>query len=324
MLVAHYIPWRAIRAGKQLSDSKGASAAITTEAAIMCIKRAMRGFVGPKDIFRNPEAIFRYFENTNGTSPFDITLSNEGDDFAVMGMHFKLGLYEHQSAGALEGLQKMIYESKFAAEHSINDIENINIVAYEPAFGIIGDPAKKTPSTRQSADHSMVYIVSTILRKAFETRDLLSKLQSFKNLDGVWKMLMLEPKDYGHQALFNKQTRELMTKCTFTHGGPEYDSKYPEGIPSSISVTLKGGKKYESGFVMFPSGHSRNSTANLRDILDHKNNLLGKLALSESELSEKLALLNNIESASNKDLQNLYNCKINYRKHSVDTAEFTD
>ena len=54
MFVAHYIPWRAIRAGKQLSDSKGASAAISTEAAIMCIKRAMRGFIGPKDIFRNP------------------------------------------------------------------------------------------------------------------------------------------------------------------------------------------------------------------------------------------------------------------------------
>ena len=173
----------------------------------MCIKRAMRGFVGPKDIFRNPEAIFRFFEPTKGDSPFDITLSNEGDDFAVMGMHFKLGLYEHQSAGALEGLQKLVYETKFAAENSINDIENINIVAYEPAFGIIGDPAKKTPSTRQSADHSMVYIVSTILRKAFETKDLKSKLEGFSNLDGVWKMLMLEPKDYGHQALFNKSTR---------------------------------------------------------------------------------------------------------------------
>lgn len=61
MFVAHYIPWRAIRAGKQLSDSKGASAAISTEAAIMCIKRAMRGFIGPKDIFSNPESIFRYF-----------------------------------------------------------------------------------------------------------------------------------------------------------------------------------------------------------------------------------------------------------------------
>lgn len=79
-------------------------------------------------------------------------------------MHFKLGLYEHQSAGALEGLQKIIYESKLASKYSIDDVENIKIVAYEPAFGIIGDPAKKTPSTRQSADHSMVYIISTILR----------------------------------------------------------------------------------------------------------------------------------------------------------------
>lgn len=30
---------------------------------------------------------------------------------------------------------------------------------------------------------------------------------------------MLEPKDYGHKALFNQKTRGLMEKCTFTHGG---------------------------------------------------------------------------------------------------------
>jgi 2-methylcitrate dehydratase len=244
MYVAHYIPWRAIRAGKQLSDSKGASAAISTEAAIMCIKRAMRGFVGPKDIFSNPESVFRWNEKTNGTSPFDITVSNEGSDFAVMGMHFKLGLYEHQSAGALEGMQKMIFDSKFTSQYKITDIENINIVAYEPAFGIIGDPAKRTPTTRQSADHSMVYIVSTMLRKAFDSKDFNARLTTWTNLDEVWKSLMLEPKDYGHKALFDTQTRDLMTKCTFTHGGPSYDSKYPEGIPTSISVTLKDGKKF--------------------------------------------------------------------------------
>jgi 2-methylcitrate dehydratase len=108
-----------------------------------------------------------------------------------MGMHFKLGLYEHQSAGALEGLQKIIYDSKFTTKQSHNDIENINIVAYEPAFGIIGDPAKKTPSTRQSADHSMVYIVSTILRKAFKSKSFNSTLGSVSNFDEIWKSLML-------------------------------------------------------------------------------------------------------------------------------------
>jgi 2-methylcitrate dehydratase len=127
----------------------------------------------------------------------------------------------------------------------------------------------------------MVYIVSTILRKAFELKEFNNHLNSnsLKNLDEVWKQLMLEPKDYGHKALFNEKTRQLMTKCTFSHGGKSYDEKYPEGIPSSISVTLKGGKKIESGFVMFPSGHSRNTTANLKDILDHKNNILGRLSL---------------------------------------------
>lgn len=56
----------------------------------------MKGFVGPKDIFRNPEAIFRVNQPTkNDESPFDLLLSMNGDDFAVSGMHFKLGLYEH-------------------------------------------------------------------------------------------------------------------------------------------------------------------------------------------------------------------------------------
>ena len=85
----------------------------------------------------------------------------------------------------------MIHDSKFTTNHSISDIENINIVAYEPAFGIIGDPAKRTPSTRQSADHSMVYIISTLLRKAFETKDFNARLGSITNLDEVWKTLML-------------------------------------------------------------------------------------------------------------------------------------
>ncbi len=57
-------------------------------------------------------------------------------------------------------------------------MEQIKIKAYQPAFGIIGDPEKRTPTTRQSADHSMVYIskradwlVSRILAKALKKRE---------------------------------------------------------------------------------------------------------------------------------------------------------
>ena len=129
MTVAHYVPWRAIRAGHQLSDSKGASAAISTEVAILSMQRAMRGFIGPGDIFRNPEALWRQFEPTDGDCPFDLVLSHSGDDFAVMGMHFKLGLYEHQSAGALQGLIDLLSANPDLLEQP-SMLKGIHITAF--------------------------------------------------------------------------------------------------------------------------------------------------------------------------------------------------
>src|SRR5579862_4080658 len=202
--VAHYIPWRAIRAGKQLSDSKGASAAISTEVAILSMKRALDGFIGPKDIFRNPESMFRQFEKTSGDSPFDLVLSHSGDDFAVMGMHFKLGLYEHQSAGALQGVIDLV-----AAHPQILEpggIRKILIKAYEPAFGIIGDPAKRDPHTRQSADHSMVFIVGRLLKKAVDAR---GQIAGGASSDELWKLLMLSPADYSPEAIGDASTRQM-------------------------------------------------------------------------------------------------------------------
>merc|ERR1712151_168308 len=322
MMVAHYIPFRAIRAGKQLSDSKGASAAISTEAAVLSMRRAMRGFVGPKDILRNPEAIFRFFEPTTGAtaskdniditlgnkgrwgpgaSPFNLVLSHSGSDFAVCGMHFKLGLYEHQSDGALEGLISALVNNPQLAAGSADAIENINIVAYEPAFGIIGDPAKKDPKTRQSADHSMAFIVSRILVKALAA----GKVPS--SMDAAWMELMLSPYDYGKDALYDAATRDLMAKITFSHGGPEYDAKYPDGIPTSIDITLNGGSKISSGMVMYPSGHARNTSADLKRILAHKNHMLGDIVFpSRADVDTFVSRLQGMKNLSAAEVQTIY------------------
>merc|ERR1719335_265518 len=321
MTVAHYVPFRAIRAGKLLSDSKGASAALSTEAAVLSMRRAMRGFIGPRDVFRNPEAIFRFFEPTTGAtaskdlvditlsnkvrwgvgpSPFNLVMSHSGADFAVVGMHFKLGLYEHQSAGALEAVMRAVFENPDFAKGGEENVENINIVCYEPAFGIIGDPAKKDPKTRQSADHSMAYIVSTLMKKALQ-------LGPGASMDETWMKLMLAPKDYGAEALYDPITRKLMQKVTFTHGGAEYDAKYPDGIPTSINITLKGGKTIKSGFVMYPSGHARNTSADLKKILAHKNEMLGDLVFpDQADLDAFLMPLVGMKNLSATDMASVY------------------
>ncbi|MBO6738757.1 MAG: MmgE/PrpD family protein [Phycisphaerales bacterium] len=316
MVVAHFIPFRAIRAGKQLSDSKGASAAISSEVAITAVRRSMSGFLGPRDIFRNPESIFRIFEgpgqmfqkvgatsaNTENkdASPFDLVLGRAGDDFAIMGMHFKLGLYEHQSAGALQALIDLLNK----APHLLDDetgskIKSIKITAYEPAFGIIGDPAKRNPTTRQSADHSMVYIVGTLLRKALSARK------------AGWKELMLEPYDYSADAIANERTRSLMDKIEFYHGGEEYDKRYPDGIPTSLIIEDTDGTEFDSGMVMYPAGHARNTVADLNDILAFKFNLLGKLAFESPEpIVERFQ---NLSDKSAEDIANLHDFEIQTR-----------
>lgn len=303
MTVAHYIPWRAIRAGHQLSDSKGASAALSTEAAIMSVHRAMMGFKGPADIFRNPEAIFRFFEKTNGNeSPFDLILSHGGSDFAVMGMHFKLGLYEHQSAGAIQGTINLVTSNPVIAERP-KGISKIIIRAYEPAFGIIGDPHKRNPTTRQSADHSMVYIIARLLAKASGHLSVPGG-KPIADREEAWKEWMLMPNDYGVEALSDALTRELMTKIEFKHGGPAYDAKYPDGIPTSVEIIMEDGQMFSSGMVMYPSGHAREKESDMKSILDHKFFKLGLIAFTPGRFNNYMKRLTG--KADTKNVIGLY------------------
>jgi 2-methylcitrate dehydratase len=270
LVVAHYVPFRAIRAGKQLSDSKGASAAFAAEMAVVSMRRAMRGFVGPADIFRNPEAVFCLFEKPaeRGASPFDLVLSAGGEDFAVRGMHFKLGLYEHQSAGAIQGLIDLLRRHPAVLDDP-NELRAVRITIYQPAYGIIGDVAKRDPRTRQSADHSMVYIIATLLRKAYEQRQ------------AGWSELMLVPDDYADPALFHPITRQIMDKIEFRHGGPDYDLRYPDGIPTTVEIEHERLGRLSSGLVMYPEGHARNTSGNLGPLLRHKFRVLAALGVAD-------------------------------------------
>lgn len=67
----------------------------------------------------------------------------------------------------------------------------------------------------------------------------------------------------------------MMTKIFFSHGGEEYDEKYPEGIPTSVELKTTDGNIIESGLIMFPQGHALNDSTNLNNILSHKFELLG-------------------------------------------------
>ena len=98
---------------------------------------------------------------------------------------------------------------------------------------------------------------------------------------------MLGPDDYSDEALVDPQTRALMERITFEHGGPEYDAKYPDGIPTSVIVTTSDGRTHDSGLVMYPAGHARNTTADLDGLLHAKRARHAEIAVSEPQRSRR-------------------------------------
>ena len=128
---------------------------------------------------------------------------------------------------------------------------------------------------------------------------------------------MLLPADYGKNALFNEVTRNLMGKIEFEHGGAEYDSQYPKGIPTSISIKTNSGE-FDSGFVLFPGGHSRNETVSLQSIMQHKFIRLGSLALQKDELVQFVQRLEGIDDLTNAQLQDIYDCNIKFAEEPID------
>merc|ERR1712113_1148923 len=190
---------------------------------------------------------------------------------------------------------------------SVDDISEIAIKIYEPAFGIIGDPAKRDPTTRQSADHSMVYILGSHLRKAFALG--YDRIKAIDNNTEMWKAIMLLPLDYDDIALYDQTTRELMNKIQFEHGGKEYDDNYPNGIPTKLSIATQSGVSTESEMVMFPSGHARNTTADLKGILMHKWKAMAKIATNgnENAAEQILQKLQNLKDKTVDEIDDLYN-----------------
>ena len=281
MVVAHYVPFRAIRAGHQLSDSKGASAALSAEVAVMSARRALAGFLGPRDVFRNPLAIYRLNEPCpDGQSPFDLELGTGGDAFAIHAMHFKLGLYEHQSAGAIQAIVDACAARPDLAR-DLGSIRAIRVKIYEPAYSIIADPAKRTPKTRQSADHSLPFILARTLLKA--------RAAAATGDAAGWESLMLLPDDYSDAAIADDDVRRLIDRITIEHGGPEYDALYPDGIPTSVEFEHESLGRLGGELVRYPLGHARSDAVRTAAVVALKFDRLVAGAVDDSRrLRERL------------------------------------
>jgi 2-methylcitrate dehydratase len=145
--------------------------------------------------------------------------------FAMLKGDFKFHLSEYHA-------QSPIFVCKeLHKQVTADDIAKVEVFTYQFAWHEIGSGAEKwRPTTRETADHSLPYILACVL------------------MDGDYSDAI-----YNEERYSDPRTLALMEKIVVTRD-PEIEKRYPASLPSRIEITTKTGeRKVES--VPNPIGH---------------------------------------------------------------------
>jgi 2-methylcitrate dehydratase len=153
LAVVPHVPLRVTRTGN-LSMWKGAATASAMHSALVAARLARLGMTGPEEPFEGVSGLWE-----QATGPWELTLpAQPGGDMVVDISHLKQFPAETHSQ-ALLGLMPRVREFAKADE-----IESIRIETYWQAYHEIAmHPSKWDPTTRETADHSLPYLLAVAL-----------------------------------------------------------------------------------------------------------------------------------------------------------------
>ncbi|MGP8125060.1 MAG: MmgE/PrpD family protein [Nitrososphaerales archaeon] len=257
-----HIAMRQVRAG-ELSMWKGASFSNAARNAVFSALLAKEGMKGPSPIF---EGEMGFFKQVSGPFKLDV------EDFGGRKGNFKLNdtyvkywpvEYHAQTAvwAALD-LRKRVGGPR--------RIKSVLVETHEAGYTILAkDREKWRPSTKETADHSLPYIVGMAL--------LEGKVDNSTYADGNLK---------------DTKILKFVGKVRVREDS-KLSAMYPaRGMPNRVSVELDGGK-IESCEVAVPRGHPANPMTS--EEVESKFYLLTRRLLGKESASRALGRLWNLE-----------------------------
>jgi 2-methylcitrate dehydratase len=221
-----HITMRQVRAG-ELSMWKGCSFANAARNGFFSALLAREGMTGPSPIF---EGEMGFFKQVSG--PFEMNV----EDFGGRNGSFKIAETYLKFFPAEIHSQTSIWAALEARKEieKPEDMVSVEIASHEAGYTILGkDPEKWNPLTKETADHSLPYIVGMALLegKIDNSTYTEKKFRDPKILEFLKKIAVVEDK-----------TLSVM---------------YPEAVANRVTVKLSSGKVV-SKQVDYHKGHPKN------------------------------------------------------------------
>ncbi len=269
-----HITMRQVRAG-ELSMWKGCSFANAGRNGVFSALLAGEGMTGPSPIF---EGEMGFFKQVSG--PFQINT----EEFGGRRGNFKIGETYLKYFPAEIHSQTAIWAALEARREigDINDIVSVEIASHEAGYTILGkDPEKWAPATKETADHSLPYIIAmAILEGKIDNSSYApKKFKDVKTLDFLKKVTVVEDKDL--------------------------TAMYPEAVANRVTVKLSSGKVI-SKQVNYHKGHPKNPMSD--EDVEKKFRTLTKRQLSKNQAKRALDLLWTLEKVN--DVSKLFSALV--------------
>jgi 2-methylcitrate dehydratase len=246
-----HVPLRVTRAG-ELSMWKGAATAEAARAGVFAGQLARRGMTGPPRVFDGDDGIFHRV-----SGEFSVELPVEPERFVIEQVHTKYRPAEYNAQAGLDLAAALHHE------HPVDTIARIDVATYWLTWHEIGsEPAKWNPTTRETADHSLPYLLARTL------------------LDGE-----LGLGSFTEEKILDPALRPVMDRITVTED-PELTARFSADLPIRLTVTLTDGTVLVRE-AAHPRGHVRNPLSDTE--FDRKfDDLLAGRSAADRELSHEL------------------------------------
>jgi 2-methylcitrate dehydratase len=212
-----------------LSHWKGIAAPFAASAATQATLLAQGGLTGPGELFEGNKGFMQSI-----AGPFAIDWSREGLD-RVERTIVKRYNAEIHSQTAIEAALELQRNHGFAT----SDVAKVEVDVFDVAHRIIGggeEGDKTLVFTKEDADHSLPYLIAVAL------------------LDRT-----VMPEQFAAERLQRADVQALLCRVV-VRSRAGYSARFPEAMPSRVTVTLTGGRVLTLELFDYPGFHTRPQT----------------------------------------------------------------
>ena len=210
-----------------LSMWKGSAGGNASRNGLFAALLARRGMTGPAEAFSGVSGFFNQVAGGPVTLP----------PFGGNGRRYKIEDSKLKAFPADYEAQTSVHpalELHEAIIGRVDDVESVDILTYGVAIRIAADtPAKWAPTTRETADHSIPYLVAVALKRGTVGID-----------------------DFALERITDPELHALMAKMRVRESD-EYTRAYPESTYFRLELTTRSGERHVSQ-VRYPKGHPKN------------------------------------------------------------------